>query len=543
MKFWTIPLLIILFCGCKYEKEQNAGKTVFRYNEAFGISSLDPAFANNQSNIWACNHLYNGLTELDSNLIPIPSLARSWEISDDGRTYTFHLKTDVFFHPHPLFNKPRKLIAADVVFSFNRIADEKTASPGAWIFNYARKDVHGNLNAFHAPDDSTVVIHLSDPFPPFTGLLASGYGGIVPHEIVNHYGRDFRTHPVGTGPFKFHEWIERTALILHRNDNYFETDEAGTKLPYLDAVMISFISDRQSAFLEFLKGRLDLINGLDAGFKDDLLTPSGKMREKYKGKFRMETAPYLNTEYLGILADTSLPAMKNNPLNDIRVRKAISLGFDRNKMIRYLRNSMVTPGTAGIVPLGVPGFDSMQTQGYDYNPQLAAQLLKEAGFPDGKGLPQIVLSTTGSYQDLTEYVQGQLAGLGIKIKLEVNQSAQHRLMVSKQQLTFFRASWIADYADAENYLSLFLSKNKAPAGPNYTHFSNKKYDELYAKAMNETNDSLRWKLYREMDQLVMDNVPVIVLYYDRVLRLTSNNVHGLPKNPMNLLTLKNVKLN
>ncbi|HOS47156.1 MAG TPA: ABC transporter substrate-binding protein [Bacteroidia bacterium] len=532
----------ILLAGCGNVNKNNSDKTVFRYNEAFGITSLDPAFSNNQSNIWACNHLFNGLVQLDDQLNPKPAIAKSWEISDDGKTYLFHLRDDVYFQKDTLLHPNRKIIASDFVYSFNRVTNEKTASPGAWIFNFVKKDSENNLSGVKALNDSTLEISLTTPFPPFLGLLSAAYCSVVPHEVVEFYGKDFRKHPIGTGPFKFDRWIERTALVLHKNENYFEFDSTGKRLPYLDAVMISFINDKQSAFLEFLKGKLDLISGLDAGFKDDLLTPGGKMRAKYTGRFRMETAPYLNTEYLGFIMDPNLESVRGKPLNNLKIRQAISYGFDRKKMIAYLRNSMATPGTGGIIPPGTPGFTNAETYGYNYNPELAKKLLAEAGYPNGKGLPTITMSTTSSYQDLCEYIQGQLSEIGIKVNVEINQSAQHRQMVAKQQLAWFRASWIADYADGENYLSLFYSKNKAPAGPNYTHYSNKHFDELYEQSLLTQNNSMRQELYRAMDKTAMQDAPVVILYYDRVLRLVQNKVSGLTMNPLNLLNLKTVKI-
>lgn len=540
---YIIYAFIIVLAGCSNIDKTDGSKTVFRYNEASGITSLDPAFANNQSNIWACNHIYNGLVQLDDQLNARPCIAQSWEISDDGKTYVFHLNTNIEFQNDPLIRAHRKVIANDFVYSFNRIANEKTASPGVWIFNFVEKKEANILSGVKALNDSTLQINLSSPFPPFLGLLSAAYCAVVPHEVADFYGKDFRKHPVGTGPFKFDRWIERTALVLHKNENYFEKDSSGNRLPYLDAIMISFINDKQSAFLEFLKGKLDLISGLDAGFKDDLLTPGGKMKSKYKGRFRMETAPYLNTEYLGFIMDSTLHSMQGNPLNNLKIRQAINYGFDRKKMIAYLRNSMATPGTGGIIPPGTPGFDHAENYGYNYNPELSKQLLTEAGYPNGKGLPTITMSTTSSYQDLCEYIQGQLAEIGIKVNVEINQSAQHRQMVAKQQLAWFRASWIADYADGENYLSLFYSKNKAPAGPNYTHYESKYFDELYMQSLKTQNDSLRQELYRAMDKEAMKDAPVVVLYYDRVLRLVQNKVSGLTMNPLNLLNLKTVKIN
>lgn len=539
MRIIIIIVGLLLMSSCIDHRSKNATGKVFRYNESSGISSLDPAFANDQAKIWACNHLFNGLIQLDEMFVPRPCIAKSWRISKDGKTYTFNLRNDVYFHDDPLIKKSRTASAYDFVYSFNRVIDKKTASPGAWVFNYIYKDENGTTQGLYAADDSTLVIHLSNPFPPFLGLLGMPYCAVVPKEVVEHYGKDFRTHPVGTGPFRFWQWIERTALILHKNENYFERDEQGRKMPFLDAVVVNFISDKQSAFLEFIKGKLDFLSGLDASFKDDLLTRNGMLRPKYSGKFHIETGPNLNTEYLGFLQDGKM--LEESPLKDVRIRKAINYGFDRRKMIDYLRNGMGTPGVSGFVPMGLQSFDSSIVTGYDYNPGKARMLLKEAGYPEGKGLPAIVMSTTPTYQDICEYMQGQLSEIGIKINLEMNQAVQHRQMVARQQLLFFRGSWVADYADAENYLSLFYSRNFAPNGPNYTHFKSEEYDKLYESSMQTTNDSLRFIIYRKMDQLIIDQAPLVVLYYDRILRLYQNNIHGLRNNALNLLTLKNVE--
>lgn len=318
---------------------------------------------------------------------------------------------------------------------------------------------------------------------------------------------------------------------------FLSNDRCGEKLPFLDAIEIGFINDKQSAFIEFLKGNLDLISGIDASYKDELLTPAGDLQPRHRGHFRLETMPYLNTEYLGILVDSTLPVMQHSPLNDLRIRKAMNLSFDRVAMIRYLRNNRAIPGIYGFVPPGIPSFTADSSIGYRYDPEAARRLLREAGYPDGKGLDEIVLSTTSAYLDLCEFIKSQWEEIGLRVRIDVNQAAVHRKMVAEQKLTFFRGSWIADYPDAENYLSLFLSGNAAPSGPNYTHFSNPEFDALYAAAV-AAGDSARNILYRKMDRLVMEQSPVIVLYYDQVVRLTSMDVQGLPVNAMNLLQLK-----
>ncbi len=535
-------LMIMSIFACESSHDYEGSKKVFHFNEASGLPTLDPAFAKDQSIIWPCLQIYNGLVQLDNNLNVLPCIAHSWDISQDGKTYTFHLRNDVKFHRNGCFqniDSTRNVIASDFVFSLNRISDDHTASPGAWIMKYVFHDTNSNQKGIEAIDDSTLVIHLTNTYPPFLSLLTMPYCSVIPQEAVNFYGADFRANPCGTGPFRFSYWKEGVKLILLKNENYFEFDGMN-RLPFLDAVDVSFISDKQSAFIEFLKGKLDFISGIDGSYKDDLLTHSGQLQPRYRDRFIMETEPYLNTEYLGILMDKK--DEKLNPLQSKKIRQALNYGFDRKRMISYLRNNIGTAGIHGMIPPGLPSADTNYIA-YDYRPLLVKQLLEEAGFPNGKNLPEIKLSTTNTYQDLCEFIKSQWEEFGFRISIDVNQAAIHRKMIAEQKLDFFRGSWIADYPDAENYLSLFYSPNFAPAGPNYTHYKNSEFDEMFVKAVAETNDSLRYELYSKMDKLLMDDSPVIILYYDKVLRLYNKNISGLGTNAMNLLFLKNVKKN
>lgn len=522
--------------SCYKEREIDKNK-VFRYNESANITTLDPAFAKDQAIIWACNQIYNGLVELDSNLNIKPSIAKSWEISPDGKTYTFIIRDDIYFHSHPLFKGKRKVVASDFVYSFNRIIDPNIASPGAWIFNLVeRKD---NKYSFISPNDSTLIIQLQKPFSPFLGLLSMPYSFVVAKEIVENYGQDYRKNPIGTGPFYFKYWKEGVKLVLRKNNHYFEKDEKGNPLPYLEAVSISFIIDKQSVFLEFIKGNIDFISGIDPNYKDEVLTRKGSLQEKYKDKINLSTTPYLNTEYLGFMIDKNLSA-KDNPLMNKKIRQAINYGFDREKMIKYLRNNIGYAGNYGIIPVGLPGFDTTGKR-YFYSVERSRELLKEAGFPNGKGLPPITLQTTATYLDLCKYIQAQLNLIGFDIKIDVNPPGALREMISQSKSNWFRGSWIADYPDAENYLSLFYSMNFCPIGPNYTHFSNPRFDMLYEKSQGETVLEKRVEYYKEMNDLIIEESPIIVLYYDQVLRFTQKNIINLEPNPMNLLILKNVK--
>ena len=150
----------------------------------------------------------------------------------------------------------------------------------------------------------------------------------------------------------------------------------------------------------------------------------------------------------------------------IEIRKAINYGFDRTNMIKYLRNNIGTPAINGIIPPGIPSYNP-NVAGYDYNLDKAISLINNSKFNKSK---TITLSTTSSYLDLCEYIQSSMKDIGLNIKIDVNPPSTHRQLVATSKLSFFRGSWIADYPDAENYLSLFYSENFTPRGPNYTHF-------------------------------------------------------------------------
>lgn len=534
--FFLIITCCNVFTGCA--SHTNESKKIFRYNEANGIATLDPAFSKSQSVNWADHLIYNTLIETDDYLNMKPSLATTWDVTPDRIGYTFHLRNDVYFHDNDAFpnGKGRRLTAYDVEYSFKRIMDKSTASSGAWIFN----DRVAETDAFKAINDSTFRLQLTKPFNPILGLLSMQYCSIVPKEVVEKYGKDFRSHPCGTGPFQFKIWEEGQVLILTKNENYFEKDSTGKRLPYLDAVKISFFDNKATEFLLFQQGQLDFQNDIDASFKDEVLSKKGLLKNEWKDKILLSKHPYLNTEYLGMLADTNNVLLQNSPLRSLKVRQAINYGFDRKKMMLYLRNSIGIPAESGFVPAGLPSFDTTLVKGYHYNPQKSRQLLKEAGYTDSKSFPVIKLLTIAIYSDLCSFIAKELEDVGIRIQVEVVQKSLLLEQTAKSEALFYLGSWIADYPDAENYLSVFYSKNPAP--PNYTRYKNPKFDNLYEQSLTEINDSLKLSMYRQMDQMIVNDAPVVPLWYDEVIHLTNPRVSNFHANGLNLLELRNVKI-
>ncbi|WP_460623348.1 ABC transporter substrate-binding protein [Hymenobacter tenuis] len=542
-------LLTCLLTACSEPATTTDARRVFRYNQPESLTSLDPAFARNQANTWAVTQLYNGLVELDDQLKPGPSVARRYTISPDGRQYTFTLRPDVFFHDAEVFpgGKGRRVTAQDFVYSFKRLLDGATASPGGWIFRgkvLENSQGEPSDTCFVAVNDTTLRIHLKEPFIPFLGILTMPYAYVVPREAVQKYGKDFREHPVGSGPFRFKEWDEGNAIIYHRNPTYWKKDEKGQQLPYLEAVQISFVQDRKTEFLTFMQGKLDFLSGIRSGSRDLILYPDGTVREDFRGKFRLQKVPYLNTEYLGMQQDPANlrgdNAETGRALRDKRVRQALNYALNKPEFLAYFLNNVGKPGSSGFVPASLPSFSQQLVPGYTYQPDKARQLLKEAGYGPGKPL-HLRLSTVAETKEYCEYYQKKWAEVGVQVDIDVNQGAAHGELIDNGRAAFFTRSWLGDYPDAENYLALFYSKNFAPAGPNKTHFKNAAYDRLYEQAKLEQNTEKRYALYQQMDRLIVEESPVIAVYYDEVVRLTQNNVQGLTPNPMNQLVLERVR--
>ena len=666
--------LILFSCGNKNTDNENL--KIFKYNESAGILTLDPIYAKDLPHIWACNQIFNGLVAFDDEMNVVPAIAKSWNISEDGMTYTFILRDDVYFHEDECFvsktqrrkdtktqrckdatnseslrlcdSATRRVVAQDFVYSFNRVLDRKLNSSGSWIFANVERRQRTTDNgqqsleyALTAVNDTILEIKLTQPFPAFLGILSMTYASVVPQEAVDYYGTEFGRHPVGTGPFRFQYWKEGVKLVFRKNPIYFETvedtktqrhkdakvgseslslcDSATLRLPYLDAVSISFLIDKQVAFMEFIKGKFHFMSGIDARYKDELLTRDGQLRDEYQDEIYLIREPYLNTEYLAFFLGDDDTLGKDRSL---ALRQAVSYSIDREKMLRYLRNGIGTPGNQGIIPAGLPGFKDAKTQrhkdtkiqrldqtlrlcdsvtesfkdaktqrhkdtknesdsetlslcdsvtesfkdtktqrhkdtkiesdsatlrlcdfeslsiGYPYNPKKAEQLLKDN---DLVGY-ELKLYTTQDYIDIAKFVQSALTEVGLNCKVEEMMPAALREKRANGNLPFFRSSWVADYPDAENYLSLFTTNNFTPQGPNYTHYSNEKFDKLYQKSLICNDLQERAKIYREMDSLMMTEAPVVILFYDEVLRFVNKDVEGLGSNPTNMLNLKKVRL-
>ncbi|MFZ9754852.1 MAG: ABC transporter substrate-binding protein [Bacteroidia bacterium] len=501
---------------------------VFRYNEDASVNTLDPAFAKSQSELWIVSQLFNGLVELDSTLAVQPALARSWELSSDGLQYRFHLRSDAVFCSEQ--GKVFKwLTASDVVASFQRLIDPKVASPGAWIF----VDKVNGPQSFQALDDSTVQISLNRPFPAFLSLLSMSFASVLPSEWAQKDKAYLARHACGTGPFFLKRWEQEVRMVLRKNPHYFEW-EGEQRLPYLEAVNVDFVKNKQTAFMQFVSGKYDFFNGLENSIKDELFDKNGQLNERYQHQFKALLTPFLNTEFIAFNFSESGSAV----LKDRAFRRALSLSIDRRGLVRFLRNGVGDPGETGFVP---PALRQGEPDLRDtFSMQAARKALKSSAYR-GETLQ---LTTTSDYLDMAIFLQKAWQDLGVIVSVQMESGAMLRQKRNQGDLQLYRGSWIADYPDAENYLSCYYGAYRFPDGPNYSQYHNPNFDALYEQISGlKYNSSMagnRQAWIKQANEWLLQDVAVLVLYYDKSVRLMHNSILNLGNDPANRLVLKRV---
>lgn len=528
--------------GCK-NVDKKSPQQIFHYNEDVSVTTLDPAFVRSQSENWIVSQIFNGLIDLDAQLQPVPALAKSWEISTDLLTYTFHLRSDVNFCFVDKQGKvtTRKMVASDVAYSLSRIADPATSSPGAWIFV---GKIDSQLNrVFIAPNDSTFVLKLVSPAASLLGLLSTNFGYVVPKEYARLDKSYLARNPVGTGPFYVRRWEDEIKLVMRKNPHYHEKDTQGVPLPYLDAINVTFVKNKQTAFMQFAAGSYDFFNGLEGSFKDELLTDQAMLKPKYAQKMKAIITPFLNTEYVGCYLG-EYPG-KTNWLKDVHLRRALFYAVDKQKLVRFFRNGLGDAGDWGVVPPILNVREKETTTEANAAWQKALAEYQQSGYAKQTNKPEIVLSTTADYLDMMVYLQETWGRLGVKIKVDIQTGGMLRQLRNEGKLMLFRGSWIADYPDAENFLACYYAPYLSPMGPNYTHFEDAQFDTLYRlieAGESGQKASLRKQYIQQANQILIDQAPVIPLYYDKSIRLIQPWVQGLENDAANRLVLKRVKI-
>ncbi len=560
-----ISVGFLVSCGGKHaQKKLRTAKGginyggVFRYNEVEDFRHLFPPNITEVASFRIGYQVYDGLVKFSQKDLSIqPALAEKWEVNENATKFKFYLRKGVKFHDDPCFpdGKGREVTAEDVKYCFDFICSAHPLNQMFWLVKdrvvganeYHEASKSGNppaegVKGIKVIDKYTIEIELERPFAGFLNIMGHSAFWIYPKEAFEKYGDEMRVKMVGTGPFRVKTIKEGEVVILERNPDYYGVDEHGNQLPYIDAIKVSFLKEKKSELLEFRKGNLDMVFKLPLEMIDQVV---GELEEAKSGgniEYYMQNTPALAVQYYGFQHKSDLFSNKY-------LRLAFNYAIDRKKLVDFTLRGDGQVAEYGIVPKGFKKYQYDSLKGYRFDPELAKEYLAKAGYPGGKGLPEITLNLNsgGSINiQVAEAIQSMLKeNLGVNLKLEVMPFAQHLENLETGKAMFFRTAWVADYPDPENFLNLLYGKNvpeslSEKSYINSVRYQNAKFDSLFEKALQTVDNAERYRLYRMADQVQLDDAAVMPIYYDEFTRLISKKVKNFPANAMEIRDLSTV---
>jgi len=520
---------------------------VFAVNEIEDFGSLYPLNITDVSGHRIVNQVYEGLIKLDqSNLELAPGIAKEWEHDESGKVYTFKIQKGIYFHNDPCFpdGQGREVKASDVKFSLDRVC-RASSDNVLWSYlvdrvagsrKYFDQSLKGNesetgVEGIRVIDDYTLEIELEYPFPSILKILTLPACYVYPAESVEYYGEELRIRGVGTGPFKFKTVKEGEVVILERNHNYWGIDQFGNQLPYLDAIKYTFIKEKSTELMEFMKGNLDMVFDLPT---EEVSRIKSSIESGEQQNYQFQAIPSMVIQYYSF-------QHKSDIFGDLDVRKAFNYAVNRQQLVDFALQGKGYPAENGVVPPCFKEYNTSAIEGYEYNPDKAREHLRKAGYPEGQGFPVLTLQLNygGSVNvQVAEVIQKMLEEtLNINIELTLVPRAQHFERVETGKALFWRDGWSADYADPENFLNLFYGK-LVPGSMdeksyiNSVRYQSDQFDKVFEAALRETNPTKRIALFQEADQIVMNDAAIIPLYYEEAIRLLQDDVSNFPINAM-----------
>ena len=556
---FSIVSVFIMVNSCTNSFNEN------KFEYAGGTFSLaltnEPAtlIARNVTDVYSAtlfNQIYQGLTTLDPKTLEVkPCLAKSWEVSPDQKSFTFELRKGVFFHKNKNFKEAIKMTPQDVLFSIELACSPYQGETTA-AYNSLYHDVIKGASEFYKGEanhisgvrimGNKITIELIDKDVNFIAKLAQPTAAILSKKVVK---KGLETELIGTGPFKFDKYIEvdgQTNIILKRNKNYYETDDQGNQLPYLDSLIFKIESRKLRQLKMFENNEIQLIDGLPPSRISSMLG-SGKIEDfnSTPPTLVLRRKPLLGTQYY-------LFNLLKKEFKDVRVRKAFNYAIDREVIISEILNHQAySKGDGGIVPPSAfNGYDSesVKKHSYTFQPKKARKLLAAAGYPNGEGFPSINLKfNLGTiHSAVADEISKQLKQvLNINMNLD-GIPFQNKLEDQKNAAgDIFRTAWYADYFSPENFLINAYGKyvpedSTKPSGINQARYRNKKFDELFEKGKSTTDIVDRYKYFSEAESIMMDDAPFIILWYEETIKIAYSKVRNLPLNKMNYYSFKNV---
>lgn len=479
---FAIALTALAGCG---ESSAPKRRTLIDSRDNYDPRSLDPALSTDVPTGRAVAYVFDGLTRFTDRAELVPNLATAWEVSPDGLTYTFHLRSGVHFHDGTPFT------AGDVKHSFERVLDPATRGGRGWPLYPIKgaKDFGAgklkSISGLEVVNDSTVRFTLGEPFAIFPKMLAMPVTGIVPR----HTPPDFGEHPVGTGPWRFVEWRHDDYLRFARNASY----HGGA--PLADSLEARIIPEMSTAEAEFEAGNVDVL------WLPEQATPAWE--ENDETRRLLQSAPSLRLIYAAM--NTT-----HGPLRDVRVRRAINYAIDTRVILRRLMGGRGTVAN-GVIPPSLVGFDSSRAP-FPYDPARARALIAEAGYPNGVDV-ELWSGQSEQFPRIAQTIQAYLARANIRVKLVQRDASSMREAARKGNTDIALKDWYADYPDAENFLYPLLHSANAGVGGNVSFYHNATFDSVVSVSRREQNPVLRARMYREADSIAFGDAPMIYLFF------------------------------
>ena len=522
LQFNIFILLLIQIFSCTLSENRDSSKSkitplsggTFRMM-LHPPHSLDPLFISTTYECCIIEQIFNGLLKFDENLSPVPDLAESWSFSEDKTKITFHLKKGIFFH------NGRELKAQDVVYSFNRIFNPSLnvlstvkellhSVEGVQQFQEGKAD---NITGFIALNNHTFQIRLVKPNSSFLTLLAVNYFKVIPEEESTNT-RSFFQNPVGTGPFKFEKWNPQQAIILTRNENYFD------KKAYLDSI-IFFISEKEiesKLFVEFCDEKLDI---LDVSNRLDI-------NNLPKNKCHLFRRFKLGIAFIGF--NLQAPEIKN-----LKIRQAIAYAIDRKAIVNQNKKNYTIAN--GIFPAGMPGYQSQQ-KCYPFNPQKAKQLLDTTNIK--KLQCWTVIPDTGEkYLEIHRIIQQNLNDVGIELEIKAVNYNELVTAIKNRNAPMFSIAIVAEIPLPEEFLA---NSFYSTSSNNFFYYHNLEVDSLIDASKSEFEFSEKIKLLQLAEQKIINDVPFIPLYYTCNVYLVNHKVHDIEMGPLGIANIPMEKI-
>lgn len=559
MKIFKLLILSVILSSCGDDKKEfeyaGGSLSMCLENAPFTYVSFESEDFNSQE---VLRQVVEGLVSFDpiSNRI-VQQIAKEWTLNNNGLTYTFTLRDDVYFHPHELLtNNDLQLTAKDVIATFEKICSKNPEGKETEAYGYIFKGSLKGSDAYHLKKAKSISglkatktgieVTLLEKDDNFLAKLASVQASILPKKLLDE---NRLNDLVGTGPFRYiaNENTYPNKINLIKNSTYYQVSSEGFRLPFLDEIHFIVENKKLNQLALFENKEIDMILGLPTSSITKMLEGRIEDFNAKPPKLVLSTNPVLVSHYYFF-------NMNDPRFNDVRVRQAFNYAINKDKIgADILRNQYNELGNYGLVPpiaKDFRGYDfkSVKNAGYKYNPEMAKSLLAQAGFPDGKDFGSVTLRF--NIGDINSAVAEEFANqinqvLGINVNIDGSSFSQLNEDASLGKGAIFRTAWSADYPNPETFLNQFYGKHLiGPEGKtssvNQAKYSNPSFDYLFEKAKKEDNIKEKMLLYTKSEIELLKNPPFIPLWYDGEMQIIYSNVRNLVFNSLGLFNFKQV---